>query len=436
MHAHAVGNMKKSLFWFNLLFCLFYSTFPLAQSASHADYLLAYNKSDAAKTSEIRIGSLIDVSAATADAGEDYAMGLAEAVHYANDQGGVNGKKIKLYQFDYGNRIPEAYAKYKLLKRLGCVAILGWGADDTEALSPAVNRDKIPYLSATYPAHLADPAQAPYNLSVSADFSSSARAAITAWFDKKWPKHPEYKKRRPRMQCAYMFASPYAIAPLKAVKDQAKLLGFDIGPDQEVSILAINLDNQVQAMKKFKPDLIWHGNTSMSVAATLRVAVTQGLKSDHIVNSWGFDETLLRLSGNSAEGVMGAVSCAFFGQKAASMKKVMKYSKFYNPGVSAKNRLNRTVQAWANVLALWEALKRAEKEGSLSGESILKNGFETMRGFNIGLGVPPITFTSRDHRISGKVPVYEIRNGRFKTLGAVDLKDRWPRQWEKQWLGW
>jgi branched-chain amino acid transport system substrate-binding protein len=316
------------------------------------------------------------------------------------------------------------------------VAILGWGADDTEALSPAVNRDKIPYLSATYPAHLADPAQAPYNLSVSSDFSSGARAAITAWFDKKWPKHPDYKKRKPRMQCAFMFASPYAIAPLKAVKDQAKIMGFEIGPDQEVSVLAINIEKQVLAMKKFRPDLVWHGNTAMSVAATIRVAVSQGLRSDHIVNTWGFDENLLRLTGKSAEGVMGAAPCAFFGQKIAPMKKVIKYSKFYNPGVPTKSRLNRTVQAWANVLVLREALKRADKAGSLSGESILKNGFETMRGFDIGLGIPPITLTSKDHRISSKIPVYEIRNGKFKTLGVVDLKRRWPRQWEKQWLGW
>jgi branched-chain amino acid transport system substrate-binding protein len=296
--------------------------------------------------------------------------------------------------------------------------------------------DKMPYLSATYPAHLTNPAKAPYNLSVSSDFSTSARAAITAWFDHKWPKHPDYKKRKPRLQCSYMFASPYAIAPIKAVKDQAKFLGFEIGPDQEVSILAINTENQVLAMKNFRPDLVWHGNTSMSVAVTVRDAFYFGLKSDHIVNNWGFDENLLRLAGKAAEGVMGATSCAFFGQNVPQMNRVVKYAKIYNPGVPLKNRLNRTVQAWANVLVLWEALKRADKAGSLSGESILKNGFETMRGFDIGLGISPISFTSKDHRISGKIPIYEIRNGKFQILGVVDLKRRWPRRWGVQWHGW
>lgn len=428
--------MKIPLFWITLLLCLLSATLSSAQKEGYVDYNVASKKNSIGKTDEIRIGALIDLTAATADAGEDYAMGIAEAVQYTNDEGGVNGKKIKLYHFDYGNRIPEAYAKYKLLKRLGCVAVLGWGADDTEALSPVVNMDKMPYLSATYPAHLTNPAKAPYNLSVSNDFSSSARAAITAWFDHKWPKHSDYKKRKPRIQCSYMFASPYAIAPIKAVKDQAKFLGSEIGPDQEVSILAINTENQVLAMKKFRPDLVWHGNTSMSVAASVRDAFYLGLKSDHIVNNWGFDENLLRLAGKSAEGVMGATACAFFGQDVPLMKTVVKYAKIYNPGVPLENRFNRTIQAWANVLVLWEALKRADKAGFLSGESILKNGFETMRGLDIGLGLTPITFTSKDHRISGKIPIYEIRKGKFQILGVVDLNRRWPRRWGKQWLGW
>ncbi len=56
----------------------------------------------------IKVGSLNDMTGATSDVGKDYALGIAEAIHYVNDNGGVNGKKIKLYQFDYGYRVPEA----------------------------------------------------------------------------------------------------------------------------------------------------------------------------------------------------------------------------------------------------------------------------------------------------------------------------------------
>ena len=384
----------------------------------------------------INIGALNDMTGATSDVGKDYALGIAEAIRYVNDNGGVNGKKIKLYQFDYGYRVPEALTKYNLFKRLKCVAVLGWGTGDTEALSPTVTKDKIPYVSASYSGHLTDPKKTPYNLFFATDYSTNARAAITAWFDKRWPKHKDYGKRKPRFACSYMFASPYCSAPIKAIKDQATILGFDIGPDQDVSLFAIDTKSQILALKEFQPDVVWHGNTTMSVAATLRDAYSLGLGADHIINNWGFDENLPRLAGEAAEGAMGAAVCAFFGEDVSKMDKVVEYAKKYNPGVPAEKRLIRTVQAWGAVMILWEALNRADKAGDLSGESILKNGFETFKDFEIGLGAPPVTYTATDHRVAGQVPIYEWKNGAFNLVEKVDLKGRWPDKWANEWIGW
>jgi branched-chain amino acid transport system substrate-binding protein len=384
----------------------------------------------------VKVGALNDMTGATSDVGKDYALGISEAIRYINDNGGINGKKIKLYQFDYGYRVPEALTKYKLFKRLKAVAVLGWGTGDTEALSPTVTKDEMPYVSASYSAHLTDPKKTPYNLFAATDYSSNARAAITAWFDKKWPKHKDYGKRKPRFLCSYMFASPYSSAPIKAVKDQATLLGFDIGEDQDVSLFAIDTKSQILAMKKFKPDLVWHGNTTMSVASTLRDAYSLGLGADHIINNWGIDENLPKLAGEAANGAMGAAVCAFYGEKQPMMDKVVEYGQKYNPGVPREKRTVRAIQAWSNALALWEAMKRADKAGGLSGPNILKNGFETMKGYEIGLGGAPLTYTAGDHRISGKIPIYEVVNGKIVLLTVVDLKSRWPDKWNKEWLGW
>jgi branched-chain amino acid transport system substrate-binding protein len=390
----------------------------------------------AAGVDSIRIGAFNDMSGATSDVGTDYARGAAEAIRYVNDEGGINGKKIELFQFDYGYRVAEVLAKYKFFKRLNVSAVLGWHIVDTEALSPIVAKDKMPYISAFYSAYLTDPAKAPFNLFAATDYSSNARAALTAWFDEKWPTHKDYGKRRPRFQCAFMFASPYASASIKAVKDQAELFGFYIGPDQDISLFAVDAQQQVRAMKTFQPDLVWHGNTVLSVAATLRAASALHLGADHIVNNWAFDENLPRLAGEAAEGVMGAAVCAFYGETAPLMDKVVEYGKKYNPGVPTGRRLVRTVQAWANVLALREALDRADRAGGLSGEDILKNGFETFRNFDIGLNVPPLTYTARDHRSSGQVPIYEVKNGEFQLVELVDLKERWPDKWNHAWFGW
>ncbi len=397
-------------------------------------FLIGFSTPALAKT--IKIGGLNDTTGATSDVGKDYALGMEEAFKWVNEQGGVNGKKIKYTWFDYGYRIPEAITKYKLLKRLGVVAVMGWGTGDTESLSPTVNKDKLPYVSASYSAHLTNPTKTRYNLFFSSDYSTNARAAITAWFDKKWPKHSDYGKRKPRFACSYHFGHPYCSAPIKAIKDQATRLGFDIGPDVSVTLFALDTKSQIMALKKFKPDLVWHGNTTMSVAATIRDAYALDLGADHIVNNWGFDENLPRLAGEAAEGVIGATPIAFYGQDYPNMDKVVGAAKKYNPGVPQEKRLIRTVQAWGNAMILWEAMKRADKAGDLSGHGIMTKGFETMRNFDIGLGASPITFSTSDHRPTTGCLIQEWKGGKFQEVERVDLKKRWPDQWAKEWLGW
>lgn len=389
-----------------------------------------------AVAAEIKIGGIMDTTGATSDVGKDYALGMEEAFKYINSQGGVNGKEIKYTWFDYGYRIPEAITKYKLLKRLGVVAIMGWGTGDTEALSPTVNKDQMPYVSASYSAHLTDPKKTPYNLFFSSDYSTNARACLTAWFDKKWPTNKDYGKRKPRLACCYMFASPYSSAPIKAIKDQAALLGFEVGPDQDVSLFALDTKSQIMALKKFQPDVVWHGNTVMSVSATIRDAYALGLGADHIVDNWGFDENLPKLAGEAAKGVMGATPCAFYGQPYKNMDIVVASAKKYSPGVPQEKRTIHTVQAWGDALIIWEAMKIADKQGDLTGQGIMKKGFESFRNYDIGLGASPITFTPTDHRPATGCLIQEWTGSEFKEVERVDLKMRWPEKWEKDWLGW
>ena len=76
----------------------------------------------------VRLGALQDVTGATSDVGKDEALGVREAVAYVNDTGGINGKRIKLFQYDYGYRVPEAITTYNdLIERLGSSRAASWG---------------------------------------------------------------------------------------------------------------------------------------------------------------------------------------------------------------------------------------------------------------------------------------------------------------------
>jgi len=389
-----------------------------------------------AGAADIKVGSLNDMTGATSDVGKDYALGIGEAIHYINDSGGINGKSIKLYQFDYGYRIPEALTKYNLYKRLNCIAVLGWGTGDTEALAPTVARDKIPYVSASYSGHLGNPGKTPYNLFFAPDYSTQARGLIQAWYDNVWKKNQDFGKRKPRIAFSYHIAVPFANSSIPAGKDQAGILGFDIGADQNVTLFAIDTKSQILALKDYKPDVVYHSNTVMSVAATLRDAYSLGLGSDHLIQNWGFDENLIKIAGPAADGVYGCAPWAFFGQEAKLMDKVVEYAKKFNPGVPLENRTIHTQQAYASALGLAEAMRRADKAGALNGEGILRKGFETMDNYEIGLGMSPVTYTATDHRPMSLVPVYQVREGKFYKFAEVDMKKMYPDEWANKWIGW
>ena len=82
------------------------------------------------------------------------------------------------------------------------------------------------------------------------------------------------------------------------------------------------------------------------------------------------------------------------------------------------------------------AMKRADKAGDLTGSGVMKKGFETMRNFHIGLGAGDVTYTPTDHRAASACLVQEWKDGKFQKVEFVDLKARWPKKWEKEWLGW
>ncbi len=393
----------------------------------------------AAPKAEIVIGSLNDLTGPTSDVGKDYALGIQEAVRWVNEQGGVNGKQIRLILSDYGYKVPEYLTTYKRYRDLDkVIAVLGWGTGESAAIQPTVTADKMPFVTASYSAELADASKTPYNYYAAGDYSTNARAAITVWYEEIWMKDPrleaDRKAGKPRFVAFYAKATPYASAPIKAIKEQAALLGFEVGPDQDVPLTAIDTKSQVLAAKEFKPHLVWHGDTTNAVATALKDAKALGLGADHIVNNWGFDENLAKLAGDAAEGVIGIGVTAFFGDTSVKgMDNVIASAAKHNPNVPKESRLIRTVQGWANTLLLVEGLRRADKAGKLTGEGI-KAELDALKDFDVGLGVPPLTFGPTDHRGTSTVRLYQIKGGKIGLLKAVDMRAKYPDLWPK-WIG-
>ena len=105
------------------------------------------------------------------------------------------GRAIRLFQYDYGYRVPEAVTTYKSFRDYDkVVMVLGWGTGDTESLSPTINADKMPYLSSSFQESLRSK-KTPYNF-VYGSIIRPTPGRDTYWFEEVWKKDPKWQDLR------------------------------------------------------------------------------------------------------------------------------------------------------------------------------------------------------------------------------------------------
>ncbi|HEY5676860.1 MAG TPA: ABC transporter substrate-binding protein [Myxococcales bacterium] len=373
-----------------------------------------------AQAQEIKVGGIFDLTGITSDVGKPFAQGVRDGVQWTNENGGINGKKIRLVDVDYGYKIPEAVAAYKrMIGDEKVVMINGWGTGDTEGLKAQVNQDKVPYLSASFSGHLTDPAKTPYNFFVAPSYSDQLRAWLH-WVKDDW----KDKSRNPKV--AFFYGdNAYGKAPIEAGRRYCKDIGVDLVDEEIVPGAFQDATSQLLNMKQKGADYAYINVTTTGVSTILRDAKKLGLNTKFGSNPYGFSEALPLVAKEYAEGVTGVMPHVPFGENVPGMKRLEDFHK--------KNHPNDThdalyVRGWSYVLVWTEALRRADKAGALTGEGV-KAALETFKDFDLGGLTNPVTYTSSDHRPSTKTAIYQIKGGKLVKVKEYDM----PRKAE--WLG-
>jgi branched-chain amino acid transport system substrate-binding protein len=369
---------------------------------------------------EIKVGGIFDLTGITSDVGKTFAQAVRDAVEWTNNHGGINGKRIKLLDVDYGYKIPEAVAAYKrMVSDDKVVMISGWGTGDTEALKEFIIQDKIPYISGSFSASLTDPSKTPYNFFVAPTYSDELRAWL-AWVKDDW------KDKAGRPKVAFLYGdNAYGRSPMEAGRQYAKEVGIDV-VDEE--ILPGNLQDatsQLLNIQRKGADYAYINVTTTGVSIVLKDAAKLGLSTKFGSNPWGFNESLATVARGAAEGATGAMPHVPYGTEVPGMKRIVEF----NQGKTPKVPLDCIyIRGWASVLVWTEALRRADKAGHLSGEGI-KNAFETLDNFDLGGLTSNVTYTPSDHRATTKTAIYMIKNGSLAKVKEYEM----PRK--KEWLG-
>ncbi len=368
----------------------------------------------------IKVGGLWDLTGVTADVGKPFADGVQDAIASINAKGGVNGKKIELVNVDYAYKIPQATAAYKKFCESDKVVMInGWGTGDTEALKDTCTKDKTPYFSASFSGHLTDPAKTPYNFFVGASYSDQIRGFLD-YVKKNW----KDKTRAPKVAFIYPNHG-FGKAPIEAGRQYAKELGIELVHEEIIPAPVQDVTSNLLSMQKKNPDYAYVQTTVAPCANLLKDAKKLGIKTIFFLGNYGMTEALPKLAGDAAEGVYGMATHAAYGEKVKGMKALLDWNKKNSPKAE---RDTVYVRGWAYGLVWAEGLRLADKNKKLTGEGV-KNALETLKNFDTGGLVPPITYTATDHRGTTKSTIYVIKGGKMTKVQEVETARK------KEWLG-
>ena len=365
---------------------------------------VGFSPADVQAADEIKWGVLIDLSGPTSDWGKNQVKGQLDAARWINENGGINGKELKLIVIDDGYDTAKGVAGYnRLVDSENVLGLYIQSTGTSMTLAKKIIADGVVYTGAAFYNWFQDPAEFPSSFYMSPSYNDMARIALK-WVRDTW----EDKSRNPKI--VYLYPdNGYGRAILKTSKKYAEQIGVDVGPDQVINWPTKDATVQLTNMSRYNPDYAYITSTAMNGAVILKNAKALGLKTKFISNIRNFEESLITLSGGAAEGTYGVHPIAPYGADVPGMKKVVESHEKWHPGETGTNVY---VEGWVNILCTGEALKRADKAGNLTSAGI-RDALDGFRSYDTGGLAPPLTFTNEDHRASTAAKIYEIKGDKM-----------------------
>jgi len=351
----------------------------------------------------IKIGAIHDLTGATSDVGTPYANGLRDYVEFVNENDGIDGRQIELMSADYAYTVDQAEQLYSQYTGEGVVAFQGWGTGDTEALRAKIAADEIPFMSASYSAALADPAEAPYNFLIGTTYSDQFIIAL------------QYAHDNGASNVAiFHHDSAFGLSPVEDGRAWAEANGMSV-----VAIPmpggATDFTAQLTQAQDAGAEYIVIQNVSSPSATLVKDIDRLGMDVQVVCLNWCSDELFIDLAGEAAEGVIAASPFAFPGSGADLIENEIRPWTEEND-VNLEEEGVHYVQGWTTMRAMVDAIRRVVEDGEEVTGPNIKAALESFSGYSTGGVTTPITFTANDHAGSKALQLYQVQNGEWERI--------------------
>jgi branched-chain amino acid transport system substrate-binding protein len=389
------------------------TTIAIALSASPAS---AQKKYDVGATdTEIKIGQTVPFSGpASAYAG----IGKTQAAYLRmiNEQGGINGRKLNLIQYDDAYSPPKAVEQVRKLVESDEVLFTFQiiGTPSNAAVQKYLNGKKVPQLLAsTGASRFSDPQNAPWTIAYNPNYQSEAR--IYAKYILK--NHPDAK-------IGILFQNDdlgrdYVTGLKSGLGDKAATM---IVGETSYELSDPTIDSQIVKLKSLGADLLYDASTPKFAAQAIKKVADLGWKPVHIldINASPVSATLKPAGLDISKGIISTNYGKDPGDPQwkddTGLKAYFAFMDKYYPEGDKLNTVNTYGYATAELLV--HILRQCGDD--LTRENIMRQA-TSLKNFTGSLALPGMSAhtSPTDYRINKQMQMMKFDGERWQLFGPI-----------------
>ena len=353
---------------------------------------------------EIVLGSIQDLSGPLAGFGKQLRMGMMLRVDEANEQGGVNGRKIKLLIEDSAYDPRRAVlAAQKLVNQEKIFAMIGHlgTATNMAAMPVQFQKDVINWFPVTAARQMYEP------------FHKLKYSYAAPYYDQMLLGAPKLAKEKGAKKiCAMYQDDDFGIEVLKGAEDGLKAAGMSLAETTSYKRGATDFSSQIQKLASEKCDMVVLGTVIRETIGAIATAKRLGFNPIFLGSSAAYTDLIHKLGGGAAmDGLYATMTVQNPYLDAASQP-----IRFWANKYHTKFNEDPTVFSVYGYNAVDAFLVAAGKAGkNLTTDSFIKV-MDNMKFPPDMFGGAEQTFTATKRLGSDSVRMSVIENGRWKVI--------------------
>jgi len=361
---------------------------------------------------DIVIGGSIPLTGVFAFAGIGIEAGMRDYLEILNEEGGIDGRKVRLEYEDTGYKVDASIAAFnKLTSQNEIHLYYGDSTGFAKTINPELDRlGTIMMAGASFATELNDPEAFPYQFMAGPDYSEMIAILL------------EYiAKEKPGARIVLVNSdTEFGRDPIEATKEKAGELGLEVVEEIITPPTAVDVSTEVLKLRRARPDYtIFHGYVLAPLPEFMTQAKQLGLETKFMGTFWSMDSSIWSKVGEAADGFMGVMPYRYYYDESDDAPMLTRIRE-----MRPEYQSTPYMQGFLTAMLFTEAAKRTLADGKeLNGEN-LKAALNSIEDFDTGgiIGVP-ISIPGNSIPV-GRIYQYDASAGKMEPASDwISLED-------------